>query len=259
MSDDLGEGLDDADSLREGTMDLQRVRAHFDEEATDYDARILRIVPQYREQGELILEVLPFDTDRPLRALDLGCGTGALSCLLLAAYPAATIVACDLSQNMLALSGRRLARFAPRATFRQADFGSCDLGADEYDVVLSGLAIHHLDGAGTRALYRRIHRALRPGGMFVNRELVLGATPYWTRRYEQLWREHVTLSGETDQGWFQQYLDEDQPVSIEDHLTWLRAAAFVEVACHFRRLNFAIFGGSKPGDAPAGGNVSAAT
>jgi tRNA (cmo5U34)-methyltransferase len=90
--------------------------------------------------------------------------------------------------------------------------------------------------------------------MFLNRELVLGATPAWTRRYEQLWREHVTLAGESDRGWFQQYLDEDQPASVEDHLTWLRDAAFVEIACHFRRLNFAVFGGSKPGDTASGGN-----
>lgn len=227
-------------------MDDHRVRAHFDEEASAYDTQILRIVPQYREQGELILDVLPFGANRPLRALDLGCGTGALSFLVLAAFPEATVVACDLSENMLAMCARRLARFAPRATFRQADFGVCDLGADEFDLVVSGLAIHHLDGSAARALYRRIYHALRPGGMFVNRELVLGATPAWTKRYEALWREHVALSGERDQVWFQNYLDEDIPASVEDHLTWLHDAAFTEVACHFRRLNFAIFGGSKP-------------
>jgi tRNA (cmo5U34)-methyltransferase len=227
-------------------MDLQRVRARFDEEASAYDAQILRLVPQYREQGEVILEVLPFDTGRPIRALDLGCGTGALSYLVLAAFPEATVVACDLSENMLAMCGRRLARFAPRATFRQADFGACDLGAGEYDLVVSGLAIYHLDGANTRALYGRILRALRRGGKFVNRELVLGPTPTWTNRYEELWREHVALSGDRDEGWFEKYVAEDQPASVEDHLAWLRDAAFTEVACHFRRLNFAVFSGSKP-------------
>jgi tRNA (cmo5U34)-methyltransferase len=227
-------------------MDLERVRAHFDEEAPAYDAQILRIVPQYREQGELILEMLPFDTSRSIRALDLGCGTGALSYLVLAAFPVATVVACDLSRKMLAMCERRLARFAPRVAFRHADFATCDLGAGEFDVVVSGLAIHHLDGEGARALYERIRSALRPGGMFLNRELVLGATPAWTKVYERLWREHVAISGERNEGWFQRYMDEDQPASVEDHLTWLRDAGFIEVACHYRRLNFAVFGGSKP-------------
>jgi tRNA (cmo5U34)-methyltransferase len=227
-------------------MDLQRLQAHFDDEAFAYDAQILRIVPCYREQGELILRVLPFDARGPIRVLDLGCGTGVLSSLVLAAFPEATVVACDLSENMLAMCARRLARFTPRATFWQADFGTSDLGTSEFDLVVSGLAIHHLDGANTRALYRRIHRSLRPSGMFVNRELVLGATPAWTKRYEELWREHVALSGQQDESWFQQYLDEDQPASVEDHLTWLRDAGLIEVACHYRRLNFAIFSGSRP-------------
>jgi tRNA (cmo5U34)-methyltransferase len=226
-------------------MDLQAVRAHFDAEALAYDAQIQRIVPQYREQGELVLEVLPFDASRSIRALDLGCGTGALSYLLLATFPMATVVACDLAATMLATCEARFARFAPRVTLRHADFAVHDFGVGEFDLVVSGLAIHHLDSAGARNLYQRIHRALRPGGMFVNRELVLGATPAWTRRYEELWREHVALHGERDASWFQKYLDEDQPVSVEEHLLWLRDAGFVEVACHFRRLNFAVFSGTK--------------
>ncbi len=226
-------------------MDLARVRQHFDEEATAYDAQIVRIVPQYREQAELILAVLPFEEHHPIRVLDLGCGTGALSFSVLAGFPAATVVACDVSENMLAMCERRLARFAPRATFRKDDFGTAHLGTDAFDLVVSGLAIHHLDSSATRTLYARIHQALTPGGMFVNRELVVGDTPAWTARYEQLWREHVATTGDSDQSWFQKYLDEDQPVSLEDHLRWLHEAGFTEIACHFRRLNFAVFSGSK--------------
>ena len=72
-----------------------------------------------------------FDTSRLICALDLGCGTGALSYLVLAAFPVATVVACDLSRKMLAMCERPLARFAPRVAFRHADFATCDLGADK--------------------------------------------------------------------------------------------------------------------------------
>jgi tRNA (cmo5U34)-methyltransferase len=226
-------------------MDVKRVLAHFDDEALAYDDRILRMVPQYREQAELMLQLLPFEVSQPIAILDLGCGTGALSYTVLAAFPEATLVACDLAPNMIDVCRRRLARFASRAAFRVADFGQFDLGIAAFDLVLSGLAIHHLDAHGTQALYGRIHRALRQGGIFLNRELVLGSTPAWTRRYEALWREHVASSGQRDEGWFQQYLNEDQPASVEDHLTWLRESAFDEVACHYRRLNFAVFSGSK--------------
>jgi tRNA (cmo5U34)-methyltransferase len=226
-------------------MRLEDVRAHFDREAEAYDSQILRMVPQYREQGEILLQVLPFDADRPLRVIDLGCGTGVLSALVAAAFPLASVVACDLSANMLEVCRRRLAGFGTRASFWQADFSDCELGEARFDLVVSGLAIHHLEPLRAAALYKRIHRSLRPGGMFVNRELVLGATAAWTRRYEALWRQHAASSGELDAAWFQQYLDEDRPASVDDHLGWLHEAGFVEVACHYQRFNFAVVSGNK--------------
>jgi len=53
-------------------MRFEHLRSHFDREAEAYDAGILPMVPQYREQGEILLQVLPFDADRPLRVIDLG-------------------------------------------------------------------------------------------------------------------------------------------------------------------------------------------
>ena len=226
-------------------MDIANVRAHFDAEASHYDARILRIVPGYREQSEILLSLLPFTTNTAIRVLDLGCGTGALSSLILSAFPAATVSACDLAEPMLDICRQRLAPYSPRASFQRADFSSTEFGNDEFDAVVSGLAIHHLDAAQTKDLYKRIYSTLRPGGMFLNRELVLGQTQLWTRRYEQLWRDHVAAGGEQDSEWFQSYLDEDQPAAVDDHFIWLRQAEFEDVACHYRRLNFAIFGGSK--------------
>lgn len=95
---------------------------------------------------------------------------------------------------------------------------------------------------------RRIFDALVPGGMFGNRELVLGATRAWSERYEAMWQARVGASGENDTDWFRKYRDEDLPASVEDQTAWLREIGFAEVACHWRYLNFAIFGGSKPAD-----------
>ena len=156
-------------------MDLKTVRSHFDEEALEYDQSILRLVPHYHEQHEVILQLLPFDTASPLKALDLGCGTGVLSHVLLRAFPKASLVSLDLSANMIETAKRTLAAYRDRVTARQADFGKDEIGSG-YDLVVSGLAIHHLDDPGKQDLYRRIFRALKPGGMFINREIVLGAT-----------------------------------------------------------------------------------
>jgi len=193
-----------------------------------------------------MLQLLPFETDRALTALDLGCGTGVLSHLLLRAFPKAQLISLDLSENMLTQCRARLAAFGERATFVRGDFGTTELPGG-VDLVVSGLAIHHLNDDGKQALYRKIFQLLRPGGMFLNREIVLGETPHWSRRYEQMWRAHVAAGGAADDGWFQKYVDEDLPATVSAQLQWLRNAGFVDVACHWQRLNFAIFGGSKPG------------
>jgi tRNA (cmo5U34)-methyltransferase len=222
-----------------------QVQEHFEAEAFEYDGQILRLVPEYHAQHELVLAILPFPATAPLQVLDLGCGTGVLSHVILRAFPRARVVSWDLTPNMLEMCKQTLAPFADRVTLRQGDFGRDDLGAG-YDLVVSGLAIHHLDDPGKRALYRRIFAALRPGGVFLNREIVLGATPALTALYERLWRAHVQASGEADESWFRRYFEEDLPASVEDQMKWLAEAGFADVACHWRRLNFAIFGGSKP-------------
>jgi SAM-dependent methyltransferase len=61
------------------------------------------------------------------------------------------------------------------------------LPAGRYDAVVTALAVHHLDDAGKRSLYRRVADALAPGGVFVNAEQVAGPTPELDRRYHEVW------------------------------------------------------------------------
>jgi tRNA (cmo5U34)-methyltransferase len=225
-------------------MDVKQVQDHFEEEALEYDKAILRIVPFYHEQHEIILQILPFEKQNPLQILDLGCGTGVLSHVLLRNFPRARLLAWDLASNMLETCKQNLASDLDRVTFRQGDFGSEDIGSG-YDLVVSGFATHHLDDAGKQGLYRRIFRSLKPGGVFVNKELVRGVSPELTQRYERWWRDFVQANGVNDNAWFQKYVEEDLPASLEDQLAWLTAAGFVDVTCHWRYFIFTIFSGLK--------------
>jgi len=177
--------------------------------------------------------------------LDLGCGTGVLSHVLVRTFPNAILVAMDLADKMIETCKRNLAAYLDRVTAKQGDFGKEDFGSG-YDLVVSGLAIHHLDDASKQDLYRRIFRALKPGGMFINREIVLGASPALTKWYEEWWRQFVKANGEADDTWFRKYFEEDFPASVEDQIEWLKEAGFTDVGCHWRYMNFAIFGGRRP-------------
>ena len=226
-------------------MDIERIRKHFDEEASSYDGLIDRLIPHYQEQHEVMARLSPFDGETQFKALDLGSGTGALAHTLLQSFPQANVCAYDLAENMLEVCKTRLSAFPDRVTFIHGDFAVDAIGSG-YDVIVSGFAIHHLTHQKKKELFERIFCALNPGGILLIRDIVLGATPALTELYGRLWREFMRSNGEDDSAWFEKYLNEDIPATVEDQTIWLRNAGFIDVACHWRYFNFAIFGGRRP-------------
>ncbi|AGL01222.1 class I SAM-dependent methyltransferase [Desulfoscipio gibsoniae] len=189
--------------------------------------------------------MIPFERSKAVKVLDLGCGTGILSYLILVAFPNARVVAFDMAENMLAACSQNLSVYKNRLTLFQGNFGSDDFGGG-YDIIVSGLSTHHLDDTEKPGLYKRIYDALNQGGVFINREVVLGESSSLTDRYHYLWREYIRSNGEDDEKWFNRYLDEDIPAPVEVQTNWLKEIGFIHVGYHWRYFNFAIFGGTKP-------------
>ena len=89
--------------------------------------------------------------------LELGCGTGSVTKLLLTT--GAEVTAVDGSEHMLARARRR----APNATFVRSTLESFEPhGA--FDVVLFAFVLHELPGALRPQVIRAAARALKPGG-----------------------------------------------------------------------------------------------
>lgn len=226
-------------------MSFEQVRERFNRYAVDYDDFVPRVVPKYHEQHEAILAVIPFEPTKRLKALDLGAGTGVLSHLILEAFGEAEVVAVDLADNMLEACRKNLSRFEGRLTLKKANFVSDDLEGG-YDLAVSGLAVHHLTDDEKRRLFARVLESLSPGGVFIVRDVVLGATPHLTELYRGGWKSFMRSTGEDDEVWLARHLKEDKPASVESQTAWLSEAGFTDVACHWRYLNFAVFGGRKP-------------
>ncbi|MEW2144773.1 class I SAM-dependent methyltransferase [Micromonospora vinacea] len=222
----------------------------FDAVAGTYDEARRRLIPCFDAfYGTAVQVATP-----PLRAalaagrtpevLDLGAGTGLLSLLLSAAVPGIRLTVVDGAPAMLARATDQLdARSVPHRTVH-ADLAD-ELPPGRYDAVVSALAIHHLDDAGKRTLYRRAAAALAPGGVFVNAEQVAGPTPELDRRYDEVWLAQITeLGASPDEiAGSRERMRHDRPATVTDQCRWLAEAGLVDVDCYFKEWRFAVFGG----------------
>jgi len=185
--------------------------------------------------------------------LDLGAGTGLFSAMVAARLPDARIHLADVSDAMLAEARRRFAGApASRVSFEVRDYADGSLGGP-WDLVISALSIHHLGDEAKRALFARVFDSLRPGGLFVDADQVLGPTPAAEARYKRLWDEAVLGSG-IDRREYERAVERmrhDRCAPLEAQLDWLREAGFADVDCAFKHWRFAVYFGLRPRDPSA--------
>ena len=173
------------------------------------------------------------------RVLDLGAGTGLLSAVVAEAFPEAQIELLDASEPMLALAQERLGDTV--SAVHVADMAGA-LPEAPFDAVVSALAIHHLEHADKRALMRRVHAALRPGGVFANAEQVDAPTAELSAIYTERWAEDCRALGATDEeiDGARERMRHDRCADVETQLGWLRDAGFATADCIYKSWRFAV-------------------
>jgi tRNA (cmo5U34)-methyltransferase len=164
-------------------------------------------IPGYEELQDAVAAATDGLTAREI--LELGTGTGETAVRVLARHPGARWTGIDASEAMLARARERL----PDAELLVRRLEE-PLPAGPFDLVVSVLAVHHLDGVGKRDLFARVAAALRPDGRFVLGDLV------------------VPRAGE--EGPIFVDWEMDLPDSVTDQLEWRRDAGFDATATDVR-------------------------
>ena len=178
-----------------------------------YLAEMADEIPGYEELQEAVVAAT-VEVDAA-RVLELGTGTGETALRVLLDHPKADWVGIDASEPMLARACERL----PGADLRLQRLED-ELPPGPFDLVVSALAVHHLDGGGKRDLFSRVARVLRSGGLFVLGDVVVPP---------------AGQQGPIEIDWVM-----DKPDSVADQLAWLGAAGF-EAEASSVRVDLAVF------------------
>ena len=179
---------------------------------------MLEDIPDYPElQAETVRAT---EGLRAARILELGTGTGETARRVLERHPGAHLTGIDVSPEMLEEARRAL----PDADLRVARLED-PLPAGPFDLVVSTLAVHHLDAAGKADLFARVAAVLEPGGRFILADVVVPERP-----------EDAVIP--CTPGY-------DLPDSVPDQLEWLRAAG-LEPRVTWSRRDLAVLSATRP-------------
>ncbi len=201
------------------------VRSHLRLEIEAYDETIRRFIPGYDEG--LRRAACEVAAVRPTLVLDLGAGTGALTEAILEQEGVGAVEAIDVDPEMLGRARIRLKRFGGRAHFRERSF---DAPLPACDAVAASLALHHIPTMERKhALYKRIFRALRTEGVFVNADVTMSSRATSRERCYRIWAAHLVSCGIEEQRayeHFEEWASEDTYFPPSDELAALREAGF---------------------------------
>jgi len=188
--------------------------------------------------------------------LDLGCGDGVLTDALKQTDNNMSATLVDGSEEMLKKASERL-KDHRNVRFVKASFQDIIGGTsirETFDLVVSSLAIHHLDMKGKKDLFGWIYSRLKRSGHFMNIDVVLAPGVNLEEWYMALWQEWIEekkaaagSGADIYNATMKRYKDnkDNKPDTLEAQMDALKKIGFKDVDCYYKYGIFTIYGGRK--------------
>ena len=181
--------------------------------------------------------------------MDLGCGGGNYAVKVTSLLPDVNCTLVDISANMLERAVERVSEIVSgKVTTLHGDYRELDLGENRYDVITAGTTLHHLRGDEEWELvFRKVYKALKPGGTFWINDIVIGETEEITRMMLDGWVSILQkqVSSEEVDMYLGRYESEDTPRTLLYQLDLMKKVGFQETIVLHKHFNFAAFGARK--------------
>lgn len=198
---------------------------------------------------ELITEASKRIVPDAQNLLDIGCGAGNYSLMMLTKIPNLNCTLIDLSKPMLDKAFERVSKNTKNeVTMLQGDIREVELHENYYDIILAGAVLHHLrDDNDWLTTFQKIFKLLRPGGCFMISDLITQDTDSLS---EYTWERYGSyLEKINGKQYRQKVLDyiakEDSPRSMNYQLDLMKKVGFGKVEILHKNMCFGAFGAIK--------------
>ena len=139
----------------------------WDRHAKGYAKRPVADEAAYQRKLKVTQDYLTLD----MEVLEMGCGTGTTA--LIHAPFVKHITGIDISRNMIEIARAKAeSGNVKNVTFQQSSVDGLETPDASYDVIMGHSILHLMENTG--AVIARIHRMLKPGGVFVSSTACLG-------------------------------------------------------------------------------------
>lgn len=198
---------------------------------------------------ELITEAAKRIVPNAVNLLDIGCGAGNYTVMMLSKIPNLNCTLVDLSLPMLQKANERVVQHTTKKVeILQSDIREVQLTENHYDIILAGAVLHHLrEDKDWEMTFEKLFKLLRPGGCLMISDLITQDTEILNDYTWQRYGDYLeTLGGKE---YRQKVLDyvafEDSPRSMNYQLDLMKQVGFSKVEILHKNMCFGAFGGIK--------------
>lgn len=212
----------------------ETLAAEFDQFSDHYTEDMIRIVPHYLRLLSGLSDSLPEDFAAH-RVLDLGCGNGNVTALLLEKFPDAEYTLLDASPDMLELCRDRFP--GDNITYVRRYFRDYTFPEDYFDLITACFSLHHCDSREKQWIFPLLYRALKQGGIFTCSDLMVERNSPEHKALIDDWEAFVNASYPDGEKWAwlaEHHEAYDRPDAYADQKSWLLDAGFSYVDARWR-------------------------
>ncbi|MBX2924253.1 MAG: class I SAM-dependent methyltransferase [Chitinophagaceae bacterium] len=198
---------------------------------------------------ELITEAAKRIMPAATQLLDVGCGAGNYTLMMLKKLQGLHCTLVDLSRPMLDKAFERVTQQTDgEVKILQGDIREAELPGEHFDIILAGAVLHHLrDDHDWEATFSKLYSLLKPGGCLMISDLVIQETAAISEYTWERYGDYLEgVNGKPYRRKVMDYIDkEDSPRSVTYQMELMKKVGFRSTDILHKNMCFAAFGGIK--------------